>query len=61
MSEVHKDYLKGYYGVNLIKNRPKIDLHEKGYLVPILPSGRIESPKGQMLQDVPPPNGSGPF
>jgi KaiC/GvpD/RAD55 family RecA-like ATPase len=60
MREATRDYLKGFYGVNLIKNRPKIDLHEKGYLVPILPSGRIDAPKGKTLEDVPMP-GTGPF
>lgn len=54
-----KDYLKGFYGINLIKNRPKIELHEQGYLVPILPSGRINAPKGSVLQNVTP--GGGPF
>jgi len=50
LPQATKDYLKKFYGINLIKNRPKIDLHEQGYLVPILPSGKIDSPKGTMLQ-----------
>lgn len=54
-----KDYLRGFYGVNLIKNRPKIELHEQGYFVPILESGKLDTPKGKMLQTVHP--GSGPF
>ena len=52
LTQATKDYLKGFYGINLIKNRPKIDLHEQGYLVPILPSGKISVPRGTVLQNV---------
>ena len=54
------DYLKGFYGINLIKNRPRIELHEQGYLVPILPSGKLGCPPGKILETVPTP-GSNPF
>lgn len=59
MPQATKDYLRGFYGINLIKNRPKIELHEQGYLVPILASGKIEAPKGKILPSVMP--GGGPF
>lgn len=59
MNEVAKNYLRNYYGINLIKNRPKIELHEQGYLAPVLPSGKIDTPKGKILQNVVP--GGGPF
>lgn len=54
-----KEYLKKFYGINLIKNRPKIELHEQGYLVPILPSGKIDAPKGVILETS--KNGGNPF
>jgi len=54
------DYLKGYFGINLIKNRPKIELQEQGYLVPVHPSGRVTAPKGGTLALVT-PGGGGPF
>jgi len=54
------DYLKGYFGINLIKNRPKIELQEQGYLVPVQASGRVAAPKGTALSLVQ-PGGGGPF
>ena len=51
------DYLRGYFGINLIKNRPKIELHEQGYLVPVSPSGKTLAPKGTTLANVTPPGG----
>lgn len=60
MPQPSKDFLRGFLGVNLIKNRPKIELHEQGYLVPILPSGKLEAPKGKILGNVTAGSG-GPF
>lgn len=60
MLDVAINYLKGYVGINLIKNRPKIDLHEQGFLVPITPSGKLESPAGKILENVQ-IGGGGPF
>lgn len=60
LTQPTKDYLKGFYGINLIKNRPKIDLHEQGYLVPIAPSGKIRVPRGTTLQNCTPGGGT-PF
>lgn len=54
------DYLKGYFGINLIKNRPKIELCEQGYLLPVNTSGKVKAPKGTFLTPVPAPGG-GPF
>ena len=51
------DYLRGFFGINLIKNRPKIDLHEQGYLVPVTPAGKTLAPKGTVLTNVTPPGG----
>ena len=49
MTQLEVDYLKQFVGINLIKNRPKITLHEQGYLVPILDSGKLEAPAGKIL------------
>ena len=54
------DYLKGFFGINLIKNRPKIELCENGYLLPVCSSGKVKAPKGTILAPVPSPGG-GPF
>ena len=60
MQQVTVEYLKAYYGVNLIKNRVKVHLHEQGYLVPISGSGRVLAGKGTTLSNVT-PGGGGPF
>jgi hypothetical protein len=54
------DYLKGYFGINLIKNRPKIETQDQGYLVPVHASGRVTAPKGSTLS-LCQPGGGGPF
>ena len=54
------DYLKGFFGINLIKNRPKIELCENGYLLPVCSSGKVKAPKGTILSPVP-SAGGGPF
>lgn len=57
MQQSTVDYLRGFFGINLIKNRPKIDLHEQGYLVPVTPAGKVLAPKGTVLSNVTPPGG----
>jgi len=59
MPQATIDYLKGFFGINLIKNRPKIELQEQGYLVPVTSSGRVSAPKGSTLGLV--QSGGGPF
>lgn len=61
MTNIAVEYLKGYFGINLIKNRPKIELHEQGYLVPVTPSGRVKAPKGGNLATVVAGAIGGPF
>lgn len=62
MQEIAINYLKNFIGINLIKNRPKIELHEQGYLVPILESGKLEAPAGKILENVAiGGGGGGPF
>lgn len=58
MVEITREYYKRFYGINLIKNRPKIELSEQGYLVPILPSGALDTPKGKNLEPMPLPGSS---
>ena len=60
MPQATVEYLRGFFGINLIKNRPKIEVQEQGYLVPVTPSGRISAPKGSNLVLVT-PGGGGPF
>lgn len=60
MQQTTIDHLKGYLGINLIKNRPKIEVYEQGYLVPISSSGRVKANKGTTLQPVV-AGGMGPF
>lgn len=57
MIDVTREYLKGFFGINLIKNRPKVELNEQGYMVPILSSGRLNTPKGKILEKVVPGQG----
>jgi len=58
MVDVTRNYYRQFYGINLIKNRPKIDLAEQGYLVPIRPSGALDTPKGKNLEPMPIPGSS---
>jgi KaiC/GvpD/RAD55 family RecA-like ATPase len=60
MPQATVEYLRGYFGINLIKNRPKIELQEQGYLVPVTASGRVAAPKGGTLA-LCQPGGGGPF
>lgn len=41
MADIIKDDLKKFFGINLIKNRPRIELEERGWLYEIKNSGRI--------------------
>ena len=52
-----REYLKKFFGINLIKNRPKIELNEQGYLVPIQASGKLDAPKNKVLEKVIPGQG----
>ena len=60
ITDIAKTYLRGFFGINLIKNRPKIELHEQGYLVAVSPSGKLDNLKGKQLINVT-PGGAGPF
>lgn len=59
MPQSSVDYYRGFFGINLIKNRPKIDLHEQGYLVPVSAAGKTLAPKGTVLTNVTSQSGVG--
>jgi replicative DNA helicase len=41
MPDIVKDQLRKFFGINLLKNRPRIELEERGWLLEIKPSGKI--------------------
>jgi KaiC/GvpD/RAD55 family RecA-like ATPase len=41
MPDIVRDQLRKFFGINLLKNRPRIELEERGWLLEIKPSGKI--------------------